>query len=110
MKGCDELYMGVCLLSRDYQTNFCRFAYDNWENDKQFLPTLNTAGCGVLAPIKSTSMGSLAIGTISGEDYILTGENQWIKYTGNFGGGGSSSGGSSDSGGSSGSSDGFIEL
>ena len=102
--------MGVCLISRDYSTNHCRFAYDNWEIDKQFLPNLNSAGRGVLAPIKSTSMGSLAIGTISGEDYILTGNNEWVKYTGNFGGGSSSDGGSSDSGGSSGSNDGFIEL
>lgn len=100
--------MGVCLISRDYSTNHCRFAYDNWENDKKFLPNLNTAGRGVLSPIKSTSMGSLAIGTISGEDYILTGNNEWVKYTGSFGGG-SSGGGSSDSGGS-GSGGGFIEL
>lgn len=100
--------MSVCLLSRDYSTNFCRFAYDVWESDKDFLPNLNSPGRGVLSTIKSTCMGSLAIGTISGEDYILTGSNQWVKYTGRFGGGsGSDSGGSS---GSSDSSDGFIEL
>ena len=100
--------MSVWLLSKDNTTDFCRFTFDVWETDKECLPTLNSAGKGVLSTIKSTSMGSLAIGT-NGDDYILSGNNQWVKYNGSFGGG-SGSGGSSDSGGSGGSNDGFIEL
>ena len=101
--------MGVCLLDRNYQTNFCKFAFDSWDEDKDKLPDMKNKGKEGLSNILSCSMGSIAIGT-NGDDYILNGStNQWVKYTGNFGGGSSGGGGSSDSGGSGGSS-GFIEL
>lgn len=97
--------MGVCLLSRDYSTNYCIFSYDSWENDGKMMPNLNTSGKGILSTIKSCCQGSRAVGT-DGTNMILTGENLWIPYQiGSSGGGGSS-----DSGGSSGSNDGFIEL
>ncbi len=98
--------MSVCLLHKDYSTNFCRFAFDAVDELSK-LPNMTTRGKEGLYNVLSCSQGSLAIGT-NGEDYILTGENQWIKYTGSFGGG-SGSGGSSDSG-DTGSSGGFIEL
>ena len=99
--------MGVSLISRDYSTNFCKFAYDT-EEDIKNLPNMKSRGKEGLSNILSCSHASLAIGT-NGKDYILTGENVWKEYTGNFGSG-SSGGGSSDSGGSGGSNDGFIEL
>ena len=103
--------MAVSLIEKNYQTNFCRFAFDTWENDKDSLPDLKKRGKGNLATILSCSQGSLAIGTVNGDDYILTGDNTWIRYTGSFG---SSSGGSSSGSGSGGntsdSDNGFIEL
>lgn len=100
--------MGVCLLHKDYSTNFCRFAFDTVDELSK-LPNMTTRGKEGLYNVLSCSQGSIAIETSSnGKSYILTGNNQWIEYNGNFSGGsGSGSGGSSDSGGSSG---GFIEL
>ena len=36
-----------------------------------------------MSVIKNNSQGSLAIGS-NGENYILTGNNKWIKYNGNI--------------------------
>lgn len=94
--------MAVCLLNRDYSTNYCEFSYDNWLNDGDFLPNLNTAGKGVLNTVKSCCQGSIAKGT-DGTTYVLTGENKWISYISNTSGGGSG-GDTPDSG------NGFIEL
>lgn len=99
--------MSVCLLQKDYSTNFCRFAFDTVDELSK-LPTMTSRGKEGLYNVLSCSQASLAIGT-NGEDYILTGNNQWIKYNGYLGGG-SGSGGSSGSGESGGSSGGFIEL
>lgn len=96
--------MAVCLISKDYSTNYCVFSYDNWPVDGNMLPNLNTAGKGVLNTVKSCSQGSLAKGT-DGTNYILTGGNSWIPYQISSGGGSSDSGGNSDS-----SDEGFIEL
>ena len=72
--------MAVGLITRDYQTGYCEFSYDNWVNDKDSIPTLNTAGNGVLSTIRSCWQGSYAIGT-NGEIKTLRGEdNQWIDY------------------------------
>ena len=96
--------MSVCLLSKNYNTNYCEFSYDNWVNDGDKLPNLTTRGKDVLNTVGSCCQGSIAKGT-DGTTHILTGNNQWVEYNG--GSSGSGSGGSSDSGGSSG---GFIEL
>ena len=99
--------MSVCLLQKDYSTNFCRFAFDTVDELSK-LPTMTSRGKEGLYIVLSCSQASLAIGT-NGENYILTGQNKWVEYNGNFGD--DSSGGSSGSGGDSGSSDnGFIEL
>lgn len=104
--------MAVCLISKDYSTNYCVFSYDTWSVDGDMLPNLNSPGKGVLNTVKSCSQGSLARGTDS-TNRILTGGNLWIPYQASSGSdsSGSGGGGSSGSGGDSGSSDdGFIEL
>ena len=40
--------MAVSLLDRNYQTNYCEFSYDDWNTDKDSIPTMNTAGKGIL--------------------------------------------------------------
>lgn len=71
--------MAVSLLDRNYNTNYCEFSYDDWDEDGDSLPTLTTAGKGVLSTIKSASQGSMAVGT-DGTMKILTGSNEWIDY------------------------------
>ena len=72
--------MSVSLLDRNYQTNYCEFSYDDWNTDKDSIPTMNTAGKGILFTIRSCCQGSLAIGT-NGTMYILKGDtNEWIPY------------------------------
>ena len=95
------VYMSVCLLSKDYQTNYCCFSFDSWSEDGSKLPNMTTRGKEGLANVLSCSQGSLAYGT-DGTTYVLTGQNIWCPYSSNSNSG--SSGGSTDSG------DGFIEL
>lgn len=83
--------MAVGLLNKKYTTNYCVFSYDNWSTDKDKLPNLDTAGKDALSIIKSCSQGSLAIGT-DGINYILTGNNVWIKYSTSSSGGSSGGG------------------
>ena len=69
----------------------CIFSYDTWNEDKDKLPTLNSAGKDLLSTIRSCAQGSIARGT-NGKDYILTGDNTWISYSpttnsGSIGGG-----------------------
>ena len=72
--------MAVALLDKNYNTNYCEFSYDNWDNDKDFLPTMNSAGKGALATVKSCCQGSMAIGT-DGTMKALNGDtNEWIDY------------------------------
>ncbi len=71
--------MAVSLLDRNYQTNYCEFSYDDWNSDKDSIPTLNSAGKETLSTIRSCCQGSIAIGT-DGSLKILTGSNQWIDY------------------------------
>ena len=72
--------MSVSLLDRNYQTNYCEFSYDDWDKDKDSIPTMNTAGKGVLSTIRSCCQGSLAIGT-DGTMKTLQGDtNEWIPY------------------------------
>lgn len=71
--------MAVSLLNRNYQTNYCEFSYDDWNLDKDSIPTLNSAGKGVLSTIRSCCQGSFAIGT-DGTMKTLTGSNEWIDY------------------------------
>ena len=91
--------MAVCLVNRDYSTNYCEFSYDSWVTDGNMLPNLNTSGKGNLSTVKSCSQGSLAKGT-DGTNRILTGGNLWIPY--NLGTGGGSTPTDPDNG--------FIEL
>lgn len=71
--------MSVALLDRNFSTNYCEFSYDDWEKDKNSIPTLNTAGKGKLSNIRSCSQGSLAIGT-DGSMKVLTGSNEWKDF------------------------------
>ena len=72
--------MAVALIDRNYETGYCEFSYDDWNTDKDSIPTMNTPGKDVLSTIKSCSQGSMAIGT-DGTTKTLRGEdNQWIDY------------------------------
>lgn len=72
--------MAVSLLDKNYNTNYCEFSYDNWDNDKDSIPTMNSAGKGFLSTIRSCCQGSLAIGT-DGTMKMLNGDlNEWIDY------------------------------
>ena len=71
--------MAVTLLDKNYNTNYCEFSYDNWDLDKDSIPTLNSAGKGNLSTIHSCCQGSVAMGT-DGSMKILTGNNEWIDY------------------------------
>ena len=72
--------MAVGLIDRNYQTNYCTFSYDDWEKDKDSIPTMTTPGKDVLSTIRSCCQGSYAIGT-DGTIKTLRGEdNQWIDY------------------------------
>ena len=74
--------MAVTLLNKNYSTNHCTFSYDDWNSDKNSLPNLTTRGKGIFSTLYSCCQGSLAIGT-NGTNYILTGNNEWVKYNGN---------------------------
>lgn len=89
--------MAVSLIEKNYSTNYCVFSYDNWENDKDYIPTMNTRGKGILSTLLSCSQGSKAIGT-DGTTKILNGDsNKWIDYSvGNGGSSGNSSGSGTD--------------
>lgn len=71
--------MAVSLINKNYETNTCVFCYDVWETDKDKLPTLNSRGKDKLSTLYSCAQGSIAKGT-NGINYILTGDNHWIKY------------------------------
>lgn len=73
--------MAVSLLSKDYATNYCKFSYDNWNEDKDSLPTLNTAGKDILSTIRSCCQGSLAFGTDGSKKVLCGNRNEWINYS-----------------------------
>ena len=88
--------MAVSLIEKNHSTNYCVFSYDNWEKDKDSMPTMNTRGKGILSTILSCSQGSKAIGT-DGTTKILNGDsNKWIDYSGGSSGGISGGGGTVD--------------
>lgn len=71
--------MSVSLLDKNYNTNYCEFSYDNWNVDKDSIPTKDTPGKGVLSTIHSCCQGSIAIGT-DGTLKMLNGDNKWVDY------------------------------
>lgn len=83
--------MAVSLINKNYNTNVCIFAFDSWESDKDKLPNLNNRGKDSLYYVYSCSQGSKAVGT-DGTNYVLTGENKWVKYSSSNGGSSGSSG------------------
>lgn len=71
--------MAVALLNKEYSTNYCEFSFDNWNNDKDKLPTLNTPGKDALSTIKSCSQGSVAVSTDMSVIKVLNGDdNEWV--------------------------------
>lgn len=70
----------VSLLERNKETNYCEFSYDDWERDKDSLPTLNTPGKYKLSSVHSCSQGSMAIGTDGGLKTLNGDLNEWIDY------------------------------
>lgn len=72
--------MAVGLIKRNYETNYCEFSYDNWDNDKDSIPTMNTAGKGILSTIRSCCQGSYAFGTDGGIKTLNGDLNEWIDY------------------------------
>ena len=82
----------VGLIDMNYQTRFCKFSID-LSSDLSNLPTMETAGKDKLSTIKSCAQGSRAYAT-NGKTYVLSGENEWVLYSGNSSGG--SSGGTTE--------------
>ncbi len=72
--------LAVSLLNKNNHTNVCIFSFDNWASDSDSLPNLKDRGKGVLAPLVCCAQGSVAKGT-SGDIYVLSGNNTWIKQT-----------------------------
>ena len=72
--------MAVGLIEKNDKTGYCEFSYDDWNIDKDSIPTMNSAGKGNLSTISKCAQGSMAIGT-DGTMYTLKGEtNEWIPY------------------------------
>ena len=72
--------MAVGLIDKNDKTGYCEFSYDDWNTDKDSIPTMNSAGKGNLSTISKCSQGSMCIGT-DGTMHILKGEtNEWIPY------------------------------
>lgn len=70
----------VSILSKDKNSLYCEFAYDDWATDGDNLPRIGVPGKGVLSTVKSCSQGSFAIGT-DGTVKILNGDsNEWVDY------------------------------
>lgn len=78
--------MAVGLLHKNYNTDICRFSFDTWDSDQDKLPTLDSPGKDALSVVISCRQGSMAIGT-NGDKYVLTGDNNWIKYNAQGGSG-----------------------
>lgn len=72
--------MAVGLIERNYQTNYCQFSYDDWEEDKDSIPTMDSPGKGILSTIRSCCQGSYAIGTDGTIKTLRGKDNQWIDY------------------------------
>lgn len=81
--------MACSLLNINYTTRHAIFSIDS-ETDINNLPKINLSGKGALNTIGNVSQGSKAIGT-NGTNYILTGNNKWVKYSSSSSGGGGSS-------------------
>ena len=72
--------MAVGLIKKNDKTNYCQFSYDDWDEDKDSIPTMNSPGKDILSTIRSCCQGSIAVGT-DGTIKILRGkDNQWIDY------------------------------
>ena len=67
--------MSVALLKCDYNTKYCEFSYENWEQDKNSLPTINSGGIG----LDSCCQGSLAFG-IDNTKRVLTNDG-WVNIS-----------------------------
>ena len=78
--------MAAQLLDLNYDTRFARFTIDS-ESDLNNLPKLDCSGTDSLKSVDGVSQGSMAY-CIDGKDYILSGENEWIEYIVDGGGGG----------------------
>lgn len=70
----------VGLINMNYQTRFCKFSIDS-DSDLSSLPKLESPGKESLSTIKSCAHGSLVYAT-NGKTYVLSGENEWILYSG----------------------------
>lgn len=70
--------MSVALLGKDYNTGYCEFCFDDWDKDKNSLPTINTPGKEKLATMKGCSQGSIAISTDLSLVKCLNGNNEWV--------------------------------
>ena len=73
-------------IKRNYITRHCVFAIDG-EEYLDMLPTSTDVGSGDLIKSTTCCAGSRAI-SVDGKQFILNGEDKWVKYTGGSGGGG----------------------
>lgn len=74
----------VGLIDMNYQTRFCKFSIDSF-SDLKLLPTRESSGKESLSTIKSCAQGSRAYAT-NGKTYVLSGNNEWVLYSGNSSG------------------------
>jgi hypothetical protein len=86
--------MSLSLLSRNYSTHYCIFSVDG-ADDIPYLPTIKSSGKGQYKCLLSCCQGSIAQ-SINGEQYILNGNNEWVKYV-NKSSGNTNSGGTGNS-------------
>lgn len=81
-------------LTRNYTTRYCLFAIDSAEY-LDMLPTTTEVGSGDLIDSTTCCAGSMAR-CVDGTRYTLTGDDEWVKYTGGGGGGGGGGGDDED--------------
>lgn len=81
--------MSAVELSRNDKTRYCIFYVDS-SSDTQYLPTGKKGGTGDLYASTPCRPGSIAR-VKDGTNYILTGDDTWIKYNGATGGSGGGS-------------------
>lgn len=78
--------MAAWELKRDHLTRYCLFGIDSSE-DLEMLPTSDRCGSGDLITSTTCSINSLAR-AVDGKTYILGGDNKWVEYKRQGGGGG----------------------
>lgn len=64
-------------LSRNYETRYCLFYIDSYDNDIKNLPTSKESGKAELSLSTPCCYGSIAKDA-KGQQYLLTGNDEWV--------------------------------